>query len=490
MEVYEGTGVRQPVFPIALILSSLALLTFGVIGGMPVHTLAPVLCVVVLIAISYRVALQWNSLISLVIAVILFIPIRRYTLPVNLPFNLEPYRLLVMVVALGWVVSLLVDPRVRTRPTGFRAPLLLFGFGALTSIAVNPTLVNTVEAHVVKQLSYVASFVIVVWLIVSVVRTHEQVDALVKVLVASGATVAGFALVQAKTGYNIFDHLTTFMPFLHVGYIPDTPLRGGRLRTYGSAQHAIELGAILAMLVPLAAYLVRRTAQRRWAALGVLILLGSMATLSRTAMLMLVVIVVTFLILRPRQVRRMWPALLPLLLAVHLAMPGTIGTIKQSFFPQGGLIKEQSSNPGYKGSGRLADVGPSLSKLSRDPLFGQGYGTRITDGPDTNAQILDDQWLSIVVETGIVGFVAWLWIFVRALRRFGGAARRDRGDRGWLLAALTSGIAAFMIGMLTFDAFTFTQVTFILFIELALGIVVLRLKPSEPRAGARRTAAA
>jgi O-antigen ligase len=488
VEVLEGTGVRQPVFPIALILSSLALLTFGVIGGISVRTLAPVLCLVVLVAISYRVALQWNSLISLVIAVILFIPIRRYTLPVKLPFNLEPYRLVVMVVALGWVVSLLVDPRVRTRATGFRGPLLVLAFGALASIALNPALVNTVEGHVVKQLSYFASFLIVLLLIVSVVKTHEQVDALVKVLVVSGATVAGFALVQAKSGYNIFDHLTTFMPFLHVGYIPDSPLRGGRLRTYGSAQHAIELGAILAMLVPLAAYLARRTAQRRWIALGALILLGALATLSRTAMLMLVVIILTFLILRPRQIRRMWPALLPLLLAVHLAMPGTIGTIKQSFFPQGGLIKEQSSNPGYKGSGRLADVGPSLSKISHDPLFGQGFGTRITDGPESNAQILDDQWLSIVVETGIVGFVAWIWIFVRALRRFGGAARRDLGDRGWLLAALTSGIAAFMVGMLTFDAFTFTQVTLILFIELALAVVVARLKPSAPHA-ARSSAA-
>jgi len=485
VEVFEGTGVRQPVFPIALILSSLALLTFGVIGGMSVRTLAPVLCLVVLIAITYRVALQWNSLISLVIAVILFIPIRRYTLPVNLPFNLEPYRLLVMVVALGWIVSLLVDPRVRTRPTGFRAPLLLFGFGALTSIAVNPTLVNTVEGHVVKQLSYVASFVIVLWLIVSVVRTHEQVDLLLKVLVASGATVAGFALVQAKSGYNIFDHLTTFMPFLHVGYIPETPLRGGRLRTYASAQHAIELGAILVMLVPLAGYLALRTAKKRWALLGALLLMGALATLSRTAMLMLVVIAVTFLILRPKQTRRLWPALLPLLVAVHIAMPGTIGTLKQSFFPQGGLIKEQSSNPGYKGSGRLADLGPSLSKLSRDPLLGQGFGTRITDGPDTNAPILDDQWLAIVVETGIAGFVAWIWVFFRVLRRFGGAARRDRGDRGWLLVAITSAVAAFMIGMLTFDAFTFTQVTLILFIELGLGAAIVRVKPVEPAAPTR-----
>jgi hypothetical protein len=478
MEVVHGTGERQPVVPIALLLSSLVILALSIVGGASVRTIAPVVCVVIVIAISYRVALRWSSLISLVIGVILFIPIRRYSLPINLPFDFEPYRLVVMFVAAGWAVSLLVDPRVRTRRTGFRAPLLLFTIAALGSIIANPTLVNTVETHVVKQLSYVASFVVVLWLIVSVVRTHDQVDTMVKVQVVCGSVVAFFALIQAKTGYNIFDHLTTFLPFLRVGYIPDTPLRGGRLRTYGSAQHAIELGAILAMLVPLAGYLVLRTAKKRWIFAAALLLLGSLATLSRTAMLMLAVIAITFLILRPKHIRRMWPALLPLLVVVHLAMPGTIGTIKQSFFPSGGLIKEQSSNPGYKGSGRLADVGPSLAKLSRDPVFGQGYGTRITDGTNTNAQILDDQWLGILVETGIVGIVAWIWVFFRALRRFGRAAKRDLGHRGWLLAAITSSIAAFMIGMLTFDAFTFTQVTFLLFIQLALGVVMLRLQPS------------
>jgi hypothetical protein len=485
MEVVQGSVERQPVAPIAIILASLAVLTLSVVGGVPLKTIAPVSCIVVIVAIAYRVALRWSSLIAFVIGVVLFIPIRRYTLPVNLPFNLEPYRFVVILVAVGWAVSLLIDPRVQTRRTGLRAPLLLFTFAALGSIIANPTLVNTVEGHVIKQLSYFGSFLIVLCLIVSVVRTHEQVDAMVKVLVGCGSVVAFFALVQAQTGYNVFDHLTSFLPFLRQGYVPESPLRGGRLRTYASAQHAIELGAILVMLVPLAGYLALRTAKKRWALLGALLLMGALATLSRTAMLMLVVIAVTFLILRPKQTRRLWPALLPLLVAVHIAMPGTIGTLKQSFFPQGGLIKEQSSNPGYKGSGRLADLGPSLSKLSRDPLLGQGFGTRITDGPDTNAPILDDQWLAIVVETGIAGFVAWIWVFFRVLRRFGGAARRDRGDRGWLLVAITSAVAAFMIGMLTFDAFTFTQVTLILFIELGLGAAIVRVKPVEPAAPTR-----
>jgi hypothetical protein len=473
MEVMEATGGERPVVPIAIVISSLAVLTFTVAAGLPVQIVAPVVCLVVGIAVTYRFALSWRALVGFLIGVILFIPIRRYTLPVQLPFNMEPYRLVVIVVAAGWVVSLLVDPRVRTRPTGFRAPLLLFTFGALGSIIANPALVNTVQSHVIKQLSYFGSFVIVLCLIASVVRTHEQIDAMVKVLVACGGIVAFFGLVQSKTGYNVFDHLATFLPFLKVGYIPESPLRGGRLRTYASAQHAIELGAILVMLVPLAGYLARRTGQKRWVLAAALLLMCALATLSRTSLMMLLVIVVTFLILRPRETRRLWPALLPLLVVVHIAIPGTIGTLKESFFPKGGLVQEQKA--GGVGSGRVASAAPALDKLSREPLLGQGFGTRITDGPDENSPILDDQWLSTLVETGAVGFVAWIWVFFRALRRFGGAAKRDLSHRGWLLAAITGSTAAFMIGMITFDAFTFTQVTLVLFIQLALGQATLRL---------------
>jgi O-antigen ligase len=293
------------------------------------------------------------------------------------------------------------------------------------------------------------------------------------VLVGSGAIVAFFALYEANTGYNIFNHLSTFVPILKAGYVPDDiPGRGGRLRTYASSQHAIELGAVLVMLLPLAVYLARRYMQRRWWFAAVLLLMGSLATLSRTSMLMLLVVILTFLILRPKQTRRLWPALVPLMAVVHVAIPGALGSIQESFFPKGGIVAEQSANPGFKGSGRLADVGPAMAIVSREPLFGQGFGTRVTEGIGTNAPILDDQWLGNLVETGILGTLAFLWLFVRALRRFGKAARRDQGDRGWLLAGVAASMAAFMVGMITFDTFSFTQVTFVMFIVLSLGQVM------------------
>jgi hypothetical protein len=477
MQAIAGSASGRPVVPVGIVVSSLVVLTVTVFTGLPVKIVAPVVCLVVAIAVLYKVVLSWRALLGLVLMVILFVPIRRYTLPMNLPFELEPYRLVVMIVGTGWLASLLIDRRVRVRPTGFGGPLRLFMFAALGSILANPGLVLTVQGHVVKQLSYFASFLIVLFVIASVVRTHEDVDRLVKVLVGSGAVIAFFALAEANTGYNVFNHLSTFFPFLKAGYVPDIPIRGGRLRTYGPAQHAIELGAILVLLVPLAVYLARRQRQRRWWIAGALLLMGSLATLSRTSMLMLAVVIVTFVILRPQQTRRLWPALAPLAVAVHIAIPGAIGTISQSFFPAGGLVKQQSY---AVGSGRLASLGPALAKVSREPLLGQGFGTRITDGVGMNAPILDDQWLGTLVETGLLGAFAWLWLFVRALRTFGRGAKRDLTDRGWLLAAVTASTAAFMIGMLTFDSFTFTQVTFVLFILIGLGQVTARLPVAEP----------
>ena len=64
--------------------------------------------------------------------------IRRYTLPMNLPFELEPYRLVVMIVAAGWLASLLTDRRVLLRPTGFGGPLRLFAFAALLFLFLRP----------------------------------------------------------------------------------------------------------------------------------------------------------------------------------------------------------------------------------------------------------------------------------------------------------------------------------------------------------------
>ena len=122
-----------------------------------------------------------------------------------------------------------------------------------------------------------------------------------------------------------------------------------------------------------------------------------------------------------------------------------------------------------EGSGRIADVGPSLDLFKEKPVFGYGYGTLQTSGPEANGRILDNQWLSSLLNIGLVGVFSLVWLFTRFLRGMTRSARRMRTPDGWLLVALCASVAAFAICMFTFDAFTFTQVTFVFFMLLGLG---------------------
>ena len=472
---------RGPYISSAVVLGALALLTLTVLTGTRPLETAPVIALTIVFALAYRTLLSWDSLLTLLVVVILFIPIQRYVLPGSLPFELEPYRLLVAFIVAGWTASLLVDPTVRLRRTGLELPIVLIMVAVLGSIVANGGRVAAREPEVVKGVTFFLSFVLLLFLIVSVVRTRAQVDRLLRVLVVGGAVLASLAIVESRTQYNAFDHLAGVVPLLHSGDFSVASADEGRgARAYASAQHPIALGAALVMLIPLAIYLVRRSARGYWWIAVGLLCLGALATLSRTSVIMLVAVAGVFFWLRRRETRRFWPLLVPALLAVHLVLPGTLGTLKESFFPAGGLIAEQSSNPGTRGQGRVADLGPSLREFAATPLVGQGFSTRIVDRKHSRAsdQILDDQWLGILLETGIVGFVGWLMLLLRPIRRLGRAAKEDDSDQGWLYVAFAASLTSYVVGMLTFDAFAFIQVSFVLFIVLGLSSAALAARPA------------
>jgi hypothetical protein len=156
--------------------------------------------------------------------------------------------------------------------------------------------------------------------------------------------------------------------------------------------------------------------------------------------------------------------------------------LKDAFFPKGGLIAQQSRfeadyNPLLAG-GRIRLLKPMLSEASAKPLFGEGYGTRISgfDEPNPNAPILDDQWLNNALDVGFIGLAAWGWLMARAVRRLFRASRAPaQVDDDWLFAALAASVTGFAVGMLVFDAFSFTQVTFIFWILLGLSAALLRI---------------
>ncbi len=482
---------RADILAAATIVGALAVLAGSASSGLYTAAVAPLVLAVILFATWHGTLLRWDSLVGLILVIVLFVPITKYRLPANLPFQIELYRLVVALVVFIWVTSLLIDRRVRLERTAFDKPLLLIGLWAFASEVANPGRVESLGTYVAKSLTFFLSFVLVYYVTASVIRKRSEAILLLKVLVLGCGAIAVSSLFEHRTGFNIFYHVHSVVPFLQFqgGGVVE---RFGRLRVMGSAQHPIALGAVLVVPVPLAVYFAR-TAGRRWWSVVAILLLGALATGSRTAIVMLIAMTVVFLFLKPQETRRIWPVLIPGVVIVHLVVPGAIGTLRNAFFPPGGIIAEQSQlglreDPNLAG-GRIRQLRPMLSEAAGYPIFGEGLGTRITGFNSTfrNAPILDNQWLNTILELGYVGAGFWLWLFVRSIRRLCRASRESDDGDDWLFAGLAASITGFGVGMLTFDAFSFTQITFVFWILLGLSAAMLRIH-DEMRAEVREFA--
>ena len=263
--------------------------------------------------------------------------------------------------------------------------------------------------------------------------------------------------------------------------------------------------------MPFAIYLAVKFRKRVWWLAFVVLLLGEFASGSKTGMLGVAAMVGVFLWLRPRQTLRFWPAIIPMVVLVHVVAPGALGGVYGGFFPSGGLVAQQGATVHGAQLSRASRVPTALHEFSEhNPLLGEGYGTRVTGGDGNfqastaqtsstvptaaslamsrgqlvkgvNSPVLDDQWLKTLLETGILGVLAWGWLFFRAIRRLGARAKTEReSPDGLLPIALAAALLGFAIAMGTYDAFSFVQATALTFILIGFSSIVLHLAPAKP----------
>lgn len=478
-----GTARNKLAVLWAVVALGVAVTAGGSVAGLsPVPLMAAFALPLALVAWQ-RALLAWGTLLGAILVVILFIPIRRYTVGGGLPIELEPYRIAIALVLGCWLLALAADPRLHWRATGLEPPIIVFGTAILISLALNIGRVNPVSDVVLKQVSFFVSFFLVMYFVASVLDTRAQLDRILRLFVFGGAIVAVAALVEWRTGTNYFNGMNKVIPFLQYQDIGDAMIRGSGARALGSAQHPIALGAALVMLLPLSFYLFARDRRRIWLVCAALLTLGALSTGSRTAALMLIILGVAIVLIKPAQAMRLAPMLLPLVIVVQLVMPGTLGSFRGILQPS--YVIQEQSVAGGSGSGRIADLGPSLTEWSAAPFFGQGFGTRVVNQEDPLAgvQILDDQWLGTLLEIGAIGTLGLAWLFIRTIRMLSRHARAEHGADGWLSATLAASLAAFAIGLFTYDAFAFIQVTFFSFIMLGFAAVAVRAPDPDRSAG-------
>ena len=225
-----------------------------------------------LVLVSYqRVLLAWPTLLGLILVVILFVPIRRYTVGGSLPFELEPYRIVIALVLACWFCALAADPRVRWRTTGLEIPLGALVLAMLMSMAANVERVGAASSLVVKNFTFFLSYLLVIYFVVSIVRSRRDLDRMLALLVGGGTVIAMAALIEWRTGTNFFGWYSQIVPFLNHIDEGVAQTRGSGIRARASAQHPIALSAALALLLPLAIYLYQRHRNRLWLACGAIL---------------------------------------------------------------------------------------------------------------------------------------------------------------------------------------------------------------------------
>ena len=483
----RGRGVTLPVVlaggGAAVLLATIAAGGKAPLAGGAVFLVAVALA----LADSAKPVFTWPNAISALALLIWFVPIKLYTLPVQLPFNLEPYRLFLLALVFAWIGQGLTQGA-RIDAGGRGKAVVLMGGVAIVSTIVNFGTLRTGSDSVINPLFYFLTFLLLFVFLVSTLERRSDVDKVLRVLVAGAAVVALFAIYEARTRYNIFNNLSEFVPILEKQQREVLELRGGRLRVQASSQHPIALGVALIAVIPVAIYVARiaATAARRrlWGAAAVVCATAAVTTVSRTTVLMVVAMGIAALLLRGGSIVRYWPVLLVLPVAVHFVAPGALGGLYKSFFPKEGLLSDVNSRAGESGSGRFADIGPGVGLWKESPVVGHGPGgtvaferkeTHLGPAPIPTV-IFDNQYMSTLVYHGLLGLIGLImltWGSAIALFR---AVRRSTGPPSDLLVACAVSSFGFVVAMFFYDALSFAQSTIVFIFIAALGLRVARLE--------------
>lgn len=421
---------------------------------------------------------DWQRVISLLVACIIAVPADRYYLPSILPVDVEPYRLLIAVTLLGWLAALLVDKGIRLHPTALDTPIAVFACVVVASFAFN-ALTSQGRSFEFKGALYETAFLAVFYLVNSLARGPVDPLRMMRFMVFLAALVSIMAVVERLTGASPFSSLHQWIPILQPSYLAEPIARGGALRAFGSAAHPIAFGVMLSLMLPLSMQLAIGAVSARgrlgWSVSSGLIALGAISTVSRTAIVGLVIVFCALAVRHRRRRLLLATGAFLVTFAVHMVYPGAIKSIIRVFTP-GYIVASEVGNP----VGRLEDYPRIATEVALRPFLGMGP---TAFQPQTHF-FVDNQYLKWAVELGIVGLLAAFLLLLAASVIFLRAPREMRGVEADAVFAVGVSALVFMVTSVLYDSFGFPQPTFVYFILLALGAALLPPKdaaqPGEP----------
>ena len=282
-------------------------------------------------------------------------------------------------------------------------------------------------------------------------RSLGDARRVLRVLCWGGAFCGVVAALQYGFNLDLAQYIRELPGFTQNHDNPATVARGSLNRATGTAITPIELGVAAGMLVPLSIYLgmydTERGPMKRWAP-AALISLGIGTSISRSAILAVVVAFGVLLVLLPPVPRLRALFALPFATAAtFMVAHGLIGTLA-SFFTVG--------NSDVSIQWRVQDYALVERLWGQAPWFGHGGWTYMPNSALGALDYFDNQYLGSLVDLGVVGLVALLvFLVMPAMSALVARSRTKDTELRILCAALAGAGFAAAVCSFTFDSLAF-----------------------------------
>lgn len=402
------------------------------------------------------------------VTLLFLVPVDSIRAPVPLPVDSSLDRLFLIAVVGLYVFALAARApgAVRLRSMPLARPLLLFVAVAGLSVLLNlPELQRLDEVGLaVKKLSLLVAYGLVFYIVATVVRARE-VNAFLVLIVVLGTVTALGTIAEFRTGTNFFFSVSGgLLPGAFTVTPPPETAAFNRPAITGPTVHGLAVASILSFSFACAislALLGTVTRRRRILATlaSLIILVGALVTLRKTAVIAPLAVIVSLVALRPRHVVTLLPLVVALFASAALLAPGVLGSLV-------GQVTDPSSEIQASTAGRTSDYAALLPDVVNRPLVGRGYGTYEPD----QYRILDNQFLLLLVTVGAIGLLVYLILLLRVVR-LGWLVSRSDSRNTWIAYAAVASCGSFFVVQLLFDSLSFPQVPYVFFFILGLLVV-------------------
>lgn len=416
---------------------------------------------------------RWDvtSVLTVYVVLLLAVPSRLSFAPLGgggTPAVVVACGLLIWWLAAGVLSS---SPRVLSA-VPLRLALWALTVGLLLSYVVATTRVieSAEQRSADRGLIGVAALLGVALVAADGISDRQRLTVLLRRLVLGTACIAAIGIVQYFTGFDLALHI-------HVPGLAATGELGGiggrsvLRRVAATAIHPIEFGVVLAAVLPLALHFALHAprGRRGWPrAATALIGVAAPMSVSRSAFVGFAAASLVLLAGWNRSRRIGFLVLTPLfLVGMRLLAPGLIGTIRSLFLHLG---SDASS------TGRTSDYAAVGSYFAQAPWFGRGF---MTFTP-VQYRLLDNEYLKLLVEAGIVGTLGLLAVFTTAVViALSGRRRSLDPEARDLTLSLAAAVMVPTVAFGTFDALSFPMISGLTFLLVGCCGAAWRLSKQE-----------